>query len=112
VDPVAATESNFGGLVASGMHTLALLVRAQHDVLLSRTAAAAGIGLDELRFRAPLRPDRVVRGTVEVLAIGPRDDARGWGRVVFGMCLCEEAGRKVLTVENQVLVWCRAADTT
>lgn len=105
-DPEAAEASVFGGLVASGMHTLLALVRAEHDAVLGHTAAAAGVGIDRLRFLAPVRPGERLEGEIQVLDATPRTD-RQWGLVTFGIALREAGGRDVLTLENQVLVWRR-----
>jgi acyl dehydratase len=109
VDPVAAAASGFGGLVASGMHTLLVLVRAQHDAVLGHTAAAAGIGID-LQFRAPVRPGRPFHGHIQVADTRPHPfTGRPWGLVVFEIVL-ESAESTLLTAENRVLVWRGAED--
>jgi acyl dehydratase len=67
VDEKLAADSEYGGLIASGFFTVSLFMRAYVDRLLSRAAAAASPGLEELRWLAPVRAgDRLVV-TLEVL---------------------------------------------
>lgn len=60
-DPVAAANSPFGGLIASGWHTASLAMRMLVDHYLSRTAAIASPGVDELRWLKPVRPGDELR---------------------------------------------------
>ena len=55
-DPVAAKNTPFGGLIASGWHTAGLMMRlyAQHD--LTKVGSLASPGVDELRWIKPVRP--------------------------------------------------------
>lgn len=66
LDEAAGEASVFGGLVGSGAHTIAASIRL--GALESpRTAAIAGLGIDELRFRAPIRPGDRLTQTSEVI---------------------------------------------
>jgi len=55
-DPVAAAEGPFGGLIASGWHTAALMMRLFVDHYLSHVASMGSPGIDELRWILPVRP--------------------------------------------------------
>ena len=55
-DPVEATKTVFGGLVASGWHTAALAMRMIVDHYLSHVASLGSPGVDELRWLKPVRP--------------------------------------------------------
>ena len=50
IDPVAAAHGPFGGLIASGWHTAALMMRLFVDNYLSSVASLASPGVDELRW--------------------------------------------------------------
>jgi 3-hydroxybutyryl-CoA dehydratase len=67
-----------------------------------------GIGLDEVRWTAPVRPGDTLRAEVEVIA---RSEAprRGRGRVVFGFTVRNQRGETVLTFRALSLVASRAA---
>jgi acyl dehydratase len=55
-DPQAAADGPFGGLIASGWHTTALMMRMIVDHYLSRVASIVSPGIDELRWLRPVRP--------------------------------------------------------
>jgi acyl dehydratase len=61
VDPAAAAHGPFGGLVASGWHTTALVMRQLVDHYVSVQASLGSPGVDELRWPAPLRPGDTLR---------------------------------------------------
>jgi acyl dehydratase len=65
-DKEAAQSSIYGGLIASGWHTAALMMRAYTEHYLSRVANLGSPGGDELRWDKPVFPgDRLsVRATV------------------------------------------------
>jgi acyl dehydratase len=60
VDPEAAKKTPFGGLVASGWHTVALATRMIVDHELSRVASLGSPGIDELHWWKPVRPGDVL----------------------------------------------------
>ena len=71
VDPDAAKESVFGGLIASGWHTGALWMRLYVDAMLGSTAARGSPGIEELRWLAPVRPGDTLTGRLTVLDVSP-----------------------------------------
>jgi acyl dehydratase len=64
VDPEAAAKTPFGGTIAHGFLTLSLLSRMAADVMLRPEGVKMGInyGLDRVRFLAPVRSGKRVRG--------------------------------------------------
>jgi acyl dehydratase len=65
-DPVAARQTPFGGLVASGWHTGSVLMRFMCDAYLNESSCIGSPGIDEWRFALPVRPGDTLRyrGTV------------------------------------------------
>jgi acyl dehydratase len=61
VDPVAAADGPFGGLIASGWHTAALTMRQLVENYLSAEASLGGAGVDEIRWPLPVRPGDTLR---------------------------------------------------
>jgi acyl dehydratase len=55
-DPAAAAHGFFGGLIASGWHTAALMMRLFAAHFLSPASSLASPGIDELRWLRPVRP--------------------------------------------------------
>ncbi len=66
-DPDAAPHGPFGGLIASGWHTIALVMRVLVERYLSHVAALVSPGIDELRWTLPVRPGDVLSVRVTVL---------------------------------------------
>jgi acyl dehydratase len=63
-DPVAAAQTPFGGTIAHGFLTLSLLSRmaAEASLLPDGLKMAVNYGFDRVRFLAPVRAGRRVRG--------------------------------------------------
>lgn len=67
VDPAAAAEGPFGGLIASGWHTAGLMMRMMVEHFLPRAASLGSPGIDELRWLAPVRPGDALRLRVRIV---------------------------------------------
>ena len=66
-DPELAKKSIYGGLIASGWHTAALMMRVYTDHYLSRVANLGSPGVDELRWDKPVFPGDELSIRVTVL---------------------------------------------
>ena len=66
-DPVAAKQSIFGGLIASGWYTASLAMRLLVDHYIPRVASLGSPGVDEVRWRKPVRPGDTLSIRVTVL---------------------------------------------
>ena len=64
VDPEAAAKTPFGGTIAHGFLTLSLLSRMAADAMLRPAEVRMGVnyGLEKVRFLAPVRSGKRVRG--------------------------------------------------
>ncbi len=60
VDECAARNTFFGGLIASGWHTAALMMRLLADNFVSKVASLGAPAVDELRWHLPVRPGDVL----------------------------------------------------
>jgi acyl dehydratase len=71
VDPQAAAATPFGGTIAHGFLTLSLLSRMAGDVVLvpATTKMAVNYGFGNVRFLAPVRAGRRVRGRFRLLSL-------------------------------------------
>ena len=56
LEPEAAKKTVFGGIIASGFHTLALVNRLAHDCYLKDVASMGSTALDDVRWEQPVRP--------------------------------------------------------
>jgi acyl dehydratase len=79
IDPAAAVDSPFGGLIASGWHTAALFMGMFVRAVLLDTASLGSPGIDELRWTAPVRPGDTLHGrvTVDEVRESSKDPKRG-----------------------------------
>lgn len=76
VDEEAAAVSSFGGLVASGAHTVCIYQRLAATAVLHDWAVIAGRSLREVRMLAPVRPDMLLQGEMTVYSIEHRSPSR------------------------------------
>ncbi|MFF5051924.1 MaoC/PaaZ C-terminal domain-containing protein [Micromonospora sp. NPDC000663] len=79
VDQELAAASRHGGVIASGFYTVSLFMRAYVDHLLSRAAADASPGLEELRWLAPVRAGDRLAVRVDVMGARPSTARPGLG---------------------------------
>jgi acyl dehydratase len=96
VDPEAAARGPFGGLIASGWHTAALVMRQIVDHYLSAEASLGSPGLDEMRWPEPVRPGDTLR--VRVTSVQARRSASKPDRGVLTSLIeaVNEDGRTVM----------------
>jgi acyl dehydratase len=107
VDEAAAEESIFGGLIASGWHTICLYTRMLVDGFMRDVANMGGRGADDVRWRRPVRPGDALRGSVEVLDTSATGPERG--DVSLGMTCFNQDDEAVLTMTLHVIVMRRSA---
>ena len=106
-DPEAAAEGRFGGLIASGWHTAALMMRLFADSFLSPVSSVASPGLDELRWLQPVRPGDVLRLRVTVLEARPSRSRPGEGVVRSLVEVLNQDGEVVMSLKPVSLIACR-----
>ncbi len=77
-DPVAAQGSIFGGVIASGIYTMALWRRLDHQIS-GDIAWICGVAWQDVRWPAPTRAGDTVRARWECVGLRPSssDPARG-----------------------------------
>lgn len=77
VNAEAATDSVFGGLVASGWHTCCLVMKMTCDAFLLETAATGSPGLDQIRWIKPVYAGDTLRAewiTLDAVASRSKPD--------------------------------------
>ncbi|HEV7863675.1 MAG TPA: MaoC/PaaZ C-terminal domain-containing protein [Acidimicrobiia bacterium] len=104
VDPVAAKDSIYGGIIASGWQTALLTMRLQVDSLLKQTDAQGSPGLEGIRFRKPVRPGERLAARYTVLAAEPSASRPTLGKVFARTELLDEAGDPVLQMDAWGLI--------
>ena len=69
LDADVAADSPYGGLIASGWQTCGLFMRAFATGFLNRTLSLGSPGIDQLRWKAPVRPDDRLTARYEVVSV-------------------------------------------
>ena len=107
IDPAAAANSPFNGLIASGWHTVSLVMRVLVENYIARVASLASPGVDELRWLWPVRPgDRLsVRTTVVEARRSQSKPDRGMVRTKIEAL--NQDGRVVMSMVAMNLFRCR-----
>ena len=67
IDAEAAARSPYGGLITSGWHTCAIMMRMMVDHFVSSVASLGSPGVDEVRWIKPVRPGDTLRVRITVL---------------------------------------------
>jgi acyl dehydratase len=67
VDEAAAKASMFGGLIASGWHTVSMVMRMMCDSYLLDSASLGSPGVDHVKWLKPVRPGDTIRAMRTVL---------------------------------------------
>ena len=103
LDAAWAAQGPFRGLIASGFQTLALAWSLWLRTGALEDTGRGGIGIDELRWTAPLRPGDTISDLVEVV---DRSSVakRGRGRVVLAHTVSNQRGEVILTFHSICLV--------
>jgi len=78
VDEEAAAQTPFGSTIAHGLLTLSLLPKMieGQGVIPENLVMGLNYGFDKVRFLAPVRVGKRVRGNIEVLSVDQKDDNR------------------------------------
>ncbi|MEN2978810.1 MaoC family dehydratase [Tistrella bauzanensis] len=71
VDREAAAASIYGGIIASGFHTLSLGFKLVLEARIVSGSSMGSPGLDEIRWLKPMRPGDTVRLVLEVTEVIP-----------------------------------------
>jgi acyl dehydratase len=80
-DPEIARHTEFGGLIASGFHTAAVTMRLFVMSDASTAQGSVGVGVDQLRWRFPVRPGDRLHASFTIESLTPSTRRRGWGTV-------------------------------
>jgi acyl dehydratase len=107
LDPDAAARGRFGGLIASGWHTAAMMMRLFCDHFLSKAASLASPGIDELRWLRPVRPGDVLRIRVSVLEATRSRSRPDRGMVRTLVEVLNQNSEVVMSLKPMNLIGCR-----
>src|SRR3954469_11839645 len=103
IDPEAAADSMFGGIIASGWHSLSATMRLMVRSNIFDGAPVVGVGVDRLRYLKPVRAGDRLRARAEVLETRPSSTTPERGYLVLRVVTSRGTGEDVLTQD-----WFRA----
>lgn len=105
-----AEHSHFGGLIASGWHTVVVGHRKMVDALAAEElrlkglgeepgVSGPGAGVNRMDFKAPVRPGDTVTYTLVVSAKRPSNSLPGWGILTNQLSAVNQHGEAVYQAE-------------
>lgn len=68
LDEAAAKDTLLGGLSASGWHSCAMMMRMMADAYILDSSSQGSPGVEYVRWKRPVRPGDVLRGTARVVS--------------------------------------------
>ena len=106
-DPIRAARGPFGGLIASGWHTSALMMRLYADHFVSKVAGLGSPGIDELRWRRPVRPGDTLSIRVTILEARRSSSKPDRGLVRVQIEVLNQDKEIVMSLKAMTLFLCR-----
>jgi acyl dehydratase len=106
-DPAAAVRGVYGGLIASGWHTVAMTMRQLVEKYLSSVASLGSPGVDALRWIKPVRPADVLNVRVTVLEAKRSRSKPDRGVIRSLIEVSNQRGELVMSLEAINLLLCR-----
>ena len=97
LDREAAADSPYGGLIASGFHTLAIGFRAFLDAGVINDCSLGSPGMDELRWLKPVRPGDTLHTEAEVTALRASASKPDRGVLTMAYEVKTQSGEVVMT---------------
>ncbi len=97
LDPAAAKQTIYGGLIASGFQTLAFGFRLVFDTGILTAASMGSPGFDELRWLKPVRPGDTLHVEMEVTESRPSQSKPDRGIMRAAYRYLNQKGEAVLT---------------
>jgi acyl dehydratase len=104
LDEDAGRKSVFGGLVASGWHTAALMMRLVADGELRPAGGILGVGFDALSWPRPVRPGDELHVVSEVLEVRPSKSRPDRGLIRVRTTTLNQNGEAVQIYTANLLV--------
>jgi acyl dehydratase len=102
MDPVAAAEGRFGGLIASGWHVASRVMRDFVDLAPFGVTPMLGMRIDELCWLQPVRPGDELRVRREIVAVTPSRTRPDRGTIRTATTVTNQDGAVVLTFFNLI----------
>lgn len=110
VDEEAAKQTIYGGIIASGWHTISALMRLMVDGVIKDSASLGSPGIDEIRFLRPVRPGDSITARGVVLEVVPSRSKPDRGHMITRYEVTNQRGELVLTMAGRGIYKRRPAE--
>ena len=100
ISPDQAKHSYYGGLIASGWHTVSLLMRLMVNVLINDTISLGSPGVDEVRWLKPVRPNDTLHARLIIVNAVPSKRRAELGILTSSSEVFNQSGELVLTLKG------------
>ena len=100
VDDEAASQTMFGGLIASGWHTASMAMRMMCDGYLLHSTSLGSPGVEHLKWLQPVRPGDTLHMRLTVLETRPLKSRPGVGLVKIRHEVMNQHGQAVMEMEG------------
>jgi acyl dehydratase len=97
VDPAAAASGGCGSLIASGWQVASLVMRQFVEARPFGTAPILGLGVDELRWLKPVRPEDVLTVRGKIVDLKPFKPKPDRGVVRTAIAVTNQVGETVMS---------------
>lgn len=104
LDPEAARQTVFGGLVASGWMTAGLTMRLMVDGEFKFGRGVVGLGVETLQWPRPVRPGDRLTAAVEIAALRASESKPQFGVAKIRTTTTNQRGETVQVMVSNVLV--------
>ncbi len=108
-DPAFASKWTFGGLIASGLHTMAATLRLWLDLGIFRACSLGSPGIGEVQFPRPVRPGDTLRVVSDIVQLRPSTSRPDRGIARLRQVTINQRGEQVMEQETTVFLKRRAA---
>lgn len=100
-----AKESLFGELIASGWHTASIFMKLSVDSWLGKVASMGSPGVDELRWKRPVKADDTLK--VKSRVIEKKTFRKGIGIITHTAEVLNQDNKIVMTIKGKAMIQCR-----
>ena len=104
IDAEFAKKWTFGGLIASGLHTMAVTLRLWLDQGVFRGCSLGSPGIGEVQFPRPVRPGDTLRVITDITELRPSASKTDRGIARIRQVTINQRGEQVMEQETTVFL--------
>lgn len=104
IDAAAATDGRFGGIIASGWHVAAVVMRDFVTKAPFGSTPLLGLKVDDLQWRAPVRPGDILHIVREIISISRSQSKPDRGVITMQMTVRNQHGDVAMSFANLIQI--------